>query len=60
MINFEGDHTWKIQEKGREQAQQALDAGEGTHFELLMNWVESEELQEAYPVYAEFVKSLND
>ena len=25
MINFNGDHTWKIQEKGREQAQTALD-----------------------------------
>lgn len=44
MINFNGDHTWKIQEKGREQAQEALNAGEGTHFEILMNWLESKEL----------------
>ena len=39
MINFNGDHTWKIQEKGREQAQAALTAGEGAHFETLMSWV---------------------
>ena len=44
MINFNGDHTWKIQEKGREQAQQALDAGEGVHFQLLMNWIKSNDL----------------
>ena len=59
MINFEGKHTWKIQEKGREQAQQALDAGEGSHFEMLMNWMESPELQEYYPNYTDFIKSLN-
>ena len=41
MINFNGDHTWKLQEKGRLQAQEALDAGEGTHFENLMKWHES-------------------
>ena len=58
MINFEGDHTWKIQEKGREQAQAALTAGEGTHFELLMNWHQSPELQEDYPNFEDFMKSL--
>lgn len=60
MLNFEGDHTWKIQEKGRLQASQALDAGENTHFELLMNWVESEPLRQAYPNYEDFIKSLNE
>ena len=41
MIEFDGDHTWPLQEKGREQAQEALNAGEGTHFGILMNWVEN-------------------
>jgi len=60
MINFDGDHTWKLQEKGRLQAQDALTYGEGTHFGLLMAWMEDEGLQAEYPNYTDFVKSLKD
>ena len=37
-----------------------MNAGEGTHFELLMNWMESKELQEAYPDYTDFIKAISN
>ena len=54
MINFEGDHTWKLQEKGREQAQAALSAGEGVHHKIFMDWVGSKDLQKSYPIYTDY------
>ena len=42
MLNFDGGHTWKLQEKGREQAKKALSAGEGAYFRLLMSEMKME------------------
>lgn len=55
MINFNGEHTWKLQEKGREQAQEALAAGEGVHYALLKQWLNSKDAQKEYPEFSDFV-----
>ena len=59
QIFFNGDHTWPLQETGRQQAQEALDAGEGVHFDLYMKWLETPELQKSHPNWTDYVYSGN-
>lgn len=54
-LEFNGDKTWPLQEQGRTDAQSALNAGEGTHFELLDNWSKSEALKAEYPSFRNFL-----
>jgi len=57
-INFNGDHTWVMQEQGRSDAQALINAGPSTHFEIFKNYYESKELKEEFSDFGSFLRYL--
>ena len=46
LLDFRNETTWKFQEDGRRQAQEALLLGEGTAFKALDDYVADEQAME--------------
>ena len=57
-LEFDGDKTWPMQEQGRTDAQNALKAGPGIHFELLENWSNNQELRNEFETFGSFLSYL--
>ena len=57
-IEFDGEKTWPMQETGRQDAQDALDAGPGVYFEHFKDWSASYDLQKKYPYFKDYLDSL--
>lgn len=56
MIKFEGDFTWPIQTKGREQAQDALNGvGVSNVQNTITDWVEDTDIQKEFPQVADWI-----
>lgn len=54
-LEFNGEELWKLQEKGREDAKKALNAGESTTFNMLDDWMNNKELKSQFNSFGDYV-----
>jgi len=59
LLDFRNETTWPMQEHGRDQAQQAMQQGDGFGFKALDEWKSDERtLTEKWGTFAKYLKSL--